>query len=211
MGILDTLLPPLAAARLRGDIAELNRIALLFAAPDANRLTPSRAALWTASCNAAANLVTELFVKNSDKALNWGLRRHRRRLNHQRLAAIYWWMLLYQLVLFRNRGIDGYDKAADFDALYNAAEDLMAQFIALPHIRAAHPGVWAERWQAQVGLEAAIGMYNRTMDIMGIAINAEARITCVSLFTSATERAYDRVTKPAVLRAAQDIGRSRPA
>lgn len=209
MRMLDTLLPPLAAARLRADIAELNRIALLFAAPDANRLDPRLAALWTASCNAAANLVTELFVKNSDKALNWGLRRHRR-LNRHRLAAIYWWMLLYQLILFRNRGIDGYDKAADFDALYAAAEDLMAQFIALPHIRAAHPGVWEERWQAQVGLEAAIGMYNRTMELMGIAVNAEARITCVSLFTSATERAYDRVTKPAVLRAAQNLTRSRP-
>ena len=196
------LFPPVAKARLRGDIAELNRVALGCAAealPDAKR-----AALWAACCEAAADLVSQLFVKNSDKTLNWGLQRHRRKLNGQRLAAIYWWMLLYQLVLFRNRGIDGYDRAADFDALCDAADEVMAQFIALPHIGAAHPGAWEERWRTQVCLEAALGIYNSTMRALGIGINADARILCVSLFTSATERAFDAATKPAVLRALSD-------
>ena len=202
MDILPMLFPPIAKARLRGDIAELNRIALGCAAealPDAKQ-----AALWAACCNAAADVVSQLFVKNSDKTLNWDLQRHRRKLNGQRLAAIYWWMLLYQLVLFRNRGIDGYDRAADFAALCEAADEVMAQFVALPHIRAAHPGAWEERWRTQVCLEAALGIYNRTMGIMGIGINADARILCVSLFTSATERSFDAATKPAVLRALSD-------
>ena len=202
MDILPMLFPPVAKARLRGDIAELNRIALGCAAealPDAKR-----AALWAACCDAAADVVSQLFVKNSDKTLNWGLQRHRRKLNGQRLAAIYWWMLLYQLVLFRNRGIDGYDRAADFDALCDAADEVMAQFVALPHIGAAHPGAWEERWRTQVCLEAALGIYNSTMRALGIGINADARILCVSLFTSATERAFDAATKPAVLRALSD-------
>lgn len=202
MDILQSLFPPIAKSRLRGDIAELNRVALGCAAealPDAKR-----AALWAACCNAAADVVSQLFVKNSDKALNWGLQRHRRRLNGQRLAAIYWWMLLYQLVLFRNRGIEGYDRSEDFAALCGAADEVMAQFVALPHIRAAHPGAWEDRWQTQVCLEAALGIYNRTMDTLGIGINLEARIMCVSLFTSTTERAFDAVTKPAVMRALSD-------
>ena len=202
MDILPMLFPPIAKARLRGDIAELNRIALGCAGealPDAKR-----AALWAACCDAAADVVSQLFVKNSDKALNWDLQRHRRKLNGQRLAAIYWWMLLYQLVLFRNRGIDGYDRADDFAALCDAADEVMAQFVALPHIGAAHPGAWEERWRTQVCLEAALGIYNRTMHTLGIGINADARILCVSLFTSATERAFDAATKPAVLRALSD-------
>lgn len=202
MDILQILFPPIAKSRLRGDIAELNRVALGCAAealPDAKR-----AALWAACCDAAADVVSQLFVKNSDKTLNWDLQRHRRKLNGQRLAAIYWWMLLYQLVLFRNRGIEGYDRAADFAALCGAADEVMARFVALPHIGAAHPGAWEERWQTQVCLEAALGIYNRTMDTLGIRLNADARILCVSLFTSATERAFDRVTRPAALRALSD-------
>ncbi len=209
MKLLHMLLPPLAKARLRGDIDDLHRIALAFALDDADgaaRLSGKRAALWNAVCNDAANLASQMFVHSDDKSLDWDLGRHRRRLNAQSLAAIYWWLLLYQLVLFRNRGIDGYDKAADFDALCHTAEALMAHLTALPHIAAVHPGPWEERWRAQVALEAAIGIYNCTMDILGISINTEARILRVSLFTTATERSFDANTRPAVIRAARSAG-----
>ena len=188
-------LPGFAKARLRSDIAELRRIALEFGG---GRLNGKRAALWAACCDSAADTITQLFVRNSDKTLDWGLRRHRKRLDGQRLAAIYWWMLLYQLVLFRNRGIDGYDKVADFEALRDAADALMAELVRLPHIGAVNPGPWQEHWQRQVALEAALDMYNSVMNVMGIRINREARIMRVSLFTSATERAYETVTKRAV-------------
>lgn len=189
------LLPGFAKAKLRSDIAELRRIALEFGG---GQLDGRRAALWVACCDGAADTVTQLFVQNSDKRLDWGLRRHRKRLNGQRLAAIYWWMLLYQLVLFRNRGIDGYDKVEDFEALRDAADALMAELVRLPDIEAVYPGPWQEHWQRQVALEAALDMYNSVMDVMGIGINRDARVIRVSLFTSATERAYETVTKRAV-------------
>ena len=188
-------------SRLRSDIDELLRISLEFGARNLDR---KRAALWSACCEGAADTIAQLFVQNSDKSLDWGLKRHRKRLNEQRLAAIYWWMLLYQLVLFRNRGIDGYDRVEDFDALSAAASELMAELVSLPHIGAVNPGPWQERWQRQVALEAALDIYNSVMEALALRINTEARVMQVSLFTSATERRFNTLTKPAVLTANSD-------
>ena len=184
-----------AKSRLRSDISELRRISVELGADNLDRRL---GALWTASCDGAADTVEQLFVENTDKTLDWGLKRHRKRLNGQRLAAIYWWMLLYQLVMFRNRGIDGYDRSADFDTIRETAEDLMAELVRLPHIGAVNPGPWQEHWQRQVSLEAALDMYNSVMDTLAIRINTEARVMAVSLFTSATERRFNTVTRQAV-------------
>ena len=188
-------------SRLRSDVNELLRISLEFGA---NNLDSRLFALWSGCCEGAADTVAQLFVKNADKSLDWGLKRHRKRLNGQRLAAIYWWMLLYQLTLFRNRGIDGFDKNEDFGALCGAANDLMAEFVELPHISAVNPGPWQEHWQRQVALEAALDMYNSVMETLGIRINAEARAMQVSLFTSGTERRFNTVTRPAVTASVAD-------
>lgn len=184
-----------AKSKLRSDINELRRISEDLGAVKLDRRL---AALWTASCNGAADTVEQLFVENTDKTLDWGLKRQRKRLNGQRLAAIYWWMLLYELVIFRNRGIDGYDRIDDFDALRETADDLMAEFVSLPHIRAVNPGPWREHWQRQVALEAALDIYNRVMETLVLRINTEARVMAVSLFTSATERRFTTVTRQAV-------------
>ncbi len=184
-----------AKSRLRSDISELRRISVELGADQLDRRL---GALWTASCDGAADTVEQLFVENTDKTLDWGLKRHRKRLNGQRLAAIFWWMLLYQLVMFRNRGIDGYDRNEDFDTMRETAEDLMAELVRLPHIGAVNPGPWQEHWQRQVSLEAALGMYNSVMDALAIRINTEARVMAVSLFTSATERRFNTVTRQAV-------------
>ena len=182
--------------RLRSDINELRRISLEFGAGSLDRRL---FALWTGCCDGAADTVAQLFVQNTDKTLDWGLKRHRKRLNEQRLAAIYWWMLLYQLVLFRNRGIDGYDRNEDFEVLRDAANELMAEFVRLPHIGAVNPGPWQEHWQRQVALESALDMYNSVMEALNIRINTEARVMSVSLFTSATERRFNTVTRAAVM------------
>ena len=184
-----------AKSRLRSDINELRRISVELGA---HKLDGRLGALWTASCDGAADTVEQLFVENTDRTLDWGLKRHRKRLNGQRLAAIYWWMLLYELVMFRNRGIDGYDRIEDFDALRVTADDLIAEFVSLSHIGAVNPGPWQEHWQRQVSLEAALDMYNSVMDVLAIRINTEARVMAVSLFTSATERRFNTVTRQAV-------------
>ena len=197
-GRIQMRLPFLAGSsksRLRSDINELLRISLEFGA---SSLDSRLAALWTGCCEGAADTVLQLFVQNPDKSLDWGLKRHRKRLNEQRLAAIYWWMLLYQLVLFRNRGIDGYDRIEDFGELREAADRLINEFVRLAHIGAANPGPWQEHWQRQVALEAALDVYNSVMETLALRINTEARVMQVSLFTSATERRFNTVTRGAV-------------
>lgn len=188
-------------SRLRSDIGELRAISLEFGADNLDRRL---AALWSACCDGAADTVTQLFIQNSDKSLDWGLKRRRNRLNAQNLAAIYWWTLLYQLVLFRNRGIDGYDRIEDFETLRNTADNLMTEFVKLPHIGAVNPGPWQEHWQRQVALEAALDIYNSIMAVLRVRINAEARVTQVSLFTSTTERRFNTVTSPEVMSANSD-------
>ena len=203
-GRIQMRLPFLAGSsksRLRSDINELLRISLEFGA---SSLDSRLAALWTGCCEGAADTVAQLFVQNPDKSLDWGLKRHRKRLNEQRLAAIYWWMLLYQLVLFRNRGIDGYDRIEDFGELREAADSLIDEFVRLPHIGAANPGPWQEHWQRQVALEAALDVYNSVMETLALRINTEARVMQVSLFTSATERRFNTVTRTAVTAANTD-------
>ena len=197
-GKIQMRLPFLAGSsksRLRSDINELLRISQEFGASD---LDSRLAALWSGCCEGAADTVAQLFVQNTDKSLDWGLKRHRKRLNEQRLAAIYWWMLLYQLVLFRNRGIDGYDRIEDFEELREAANHLIDEFVRLPHIGAANPGPWQEHWQRQVSLEAALDVYNSVMETLTLRINTEARVMQVSLFTSATERRFATVTRTSV-------------
>lgn len=194
-------LPRFPKSRLRSDIDVLRTISLEFGAEQLDR---KRAALWMACCDGAADTVAQLFVQNADRMLEWGLKRHRKRLNAQRLAAIYWWMLLYELVMFRNRGMDGYDRVEDFEALSSIAEDLMAELVSLPHISAVNPGPWQEHWKRQVSLEAALDIYNSVTDALALRINTETRIMRVSLFTSTTERRFDTVTRAAVMVANTD-------
>ena len=188
-------------SRLRSDINELRRITLEFGA---NNLDSRLVPLWNGCCEGAADTVEQLFVQNTDRSLDWGLKRQRKRLNGQRLAAIYWWMLLYQLVIFRSRGIDGFDRMKDFDLLRDAANGLIAEFAQLPQINAVNPGPWQEHWQRQVALEAALDMYNSVMATLALRINSEERVMQVSLFTSATENRFTTVTRSEVMAANAD-------
>ena len=184
-----------AKTRLRSDIDELRRVSAQFG--DDN-LDGRLGALWAASCDCAADITAQLFVQNYDHEIDWGLKRHRKRLNGARLAAIYWWMLLYQLVLFRNRGVAGYDRIEDFDTLRDTAYALMEHMVNLPHISAVSPGPWQDHWHRQVSLEAALDIYNAVMGLLAIRLNTEARVMSVSLFTSATERRFNTVTAPSL-------------
>ena len=55
----------------------------------------------------------------------------------------------------------------------------------------ANPGPWEQGWETQVCLEAALGLYNRIMQALGLRVDLEVRISRVSLFTSASERAFE--------------------
>ena len=247
--ILRAVLPPLARAKLRGDIAELSRAAQDFPprtggeiharhadadapqpgrgggaadglvgldapppfapdAPDIAPLTPKQAVLWRELCAAAADNAAQILVRRGAGALDWGLRSRANRVNRNRLAGIYWLFIVYQLTIFRSRGIDGYDKSSDYDALAAAADALIARIAA--QAQTAPPDApprapWqAAQWRNQVPLEAALDIYNRVMQIVGVPLNPEARIYRVSVFTTATERDFDGRTRPAVVIAAAD-------
>lgn len=245
--ILRAVLPPLARAKLRGDIAELSRAAQDFPprtggeiharhadadaprpgrgngaadglfgsdapspfahdAPDIAPLTPKQAVLWRELCAAAADNAAQILVRRGVGALDWGLRSRANRVNRNRLAGIYWLFIVYQLTIFRSRGIDGYDKSRDYDALAAAADALIARIAAEAQTAptdAPPRAPWqAAQWRNQVPLEVALDIYNRVMQIVGVPLNPEARIYRVSVFTTATERDFDGRTRPAVAIAA---------
>lgn len=195
MGLLDMLMPGSGKAGLRADIDELNRLALAEA--DRQGLPPKRAVLWEACCNQASDIVVQLFLDNSSKQLDWGLKGKRKKLNRPRLTAVYWWMLLYQIVLFKRRGVDGYHSDDEFSELSQAAHVFIEE-LASSYEDVVNPGPWEARWQNQMSLEASLGMYNGVMAMLGLRVDADARIMRVSLFTSATEQAFDTNIKRAV-------------
>jgi hypothetical protein len=137
----------------------------------------------------------QLFVDNEDKNVDWRLKGHRRKLNPPRLVAVYWWMVHYQLVLFKNRGAEGYDVEDEFSELLGTAQGFLRHLMSIDGYGTVDPGQWADGWASQTSLEAALGLYNVMMQILGLRIDLEQRINRVSLFTSASERAYDSIVK----------------
>lgn len=193
MPIFDALMPGRARSNTRDAIRDLN--ALAHEETERQSLPPARAMLWKAICDGASFLMLQLFVDNEDKAVDWRLRRHRRKLNPQRLAAVYWWMVLYQLVLFKNRGAEGYEVEDEFSELLGTAQRFLNNLASIDGYGAVHPGQWDEGWASQASLEAALGLYNTIMRMLGLRIDLKQRINRVSLFTSASERAYDSTVK----------------
>ena len=198
MPILDALVPGRAKSNTRNAIGDLNAVARKEAERQA--LPPARAALWSSICDGASFLLHQLFVDNEDKTVDWRLKGHRRKLSPTRLVAAFWWMVHYQLVLFKTRGADGYVVQDEFSELLNTARSLLAYLTSIEGYGGGDPGHWSEGWASQVSLEAALGTYNALMQMLGLRIDLEQRINRVSLFTSASERAYDSIVKTAASR-----------
>lgn len=189
MAITDIFIPGRIKANLAAELSLVKAMAVQQS--QVAGLSAQRSAIWEACCNGAEDLVAQLFIANRDKHLDWGLKKHRRKLDRTRMSAVYWWMLLYQLVLLRNRGLDGHDKDEEFASLSQVAHEFMETLASSPDSPAINPGPWEERWDRQVSLEAALGLYNILMQVFRLHVDFEVRIARVSLFTSATENAYD--------------------
>ena len=149
--------------------------------------------LWVALCEGAENTIYQLIIRNDDGRLDWGLRGHRRKVDYPRLVAIYWWMLLYQLVLFRNRGRYGYIPDEELPKLSDAAYSFLQREFSRLSTLVRQPGPWDERLLQQYPLESALGVYNQVYQILGLNNDLNRRIGHVSHFTAATEAAYDRL------------------
>ena len=163
-------------------------------------LPPPRAAVWETLCDGAAEIVHQLLTRNAHRDLDWGLKGHRGRIDDRRLAVIYWWMLLYHLVMFKSRGLDGYDTEVEFPALRDVAQSFCSHLASAPEFGGVKCEPWENRWQSQVSLEASMAIYNRTLELLGLPNDLTRRINRVSLFTTATERGYTSTVSEAVHR-----------
>ncbi len=189
MAFTDIFIPGRIKMNLISDLSVLKETA--YQQSKSAGLSEQRIALWGACCDGAEDLMAQLFVKNQIKQLDWKLKKRKRKLNKPRLQTIYWWMLLYQLVLLRNRGLDGYNKDQEFGSLRQIAFNFIEELASSQENGMVNPGPWGPGWDRQVSLEAALGLYNSVMQVFGVYVDPEARIAQVSLFTSATEKAYD--------------------
>ena len=189
MPFTDIFIPGRIKMNLISNLSVLKELA--YQQSKSAGLSEQRIALWEACCDGAEDLMAQLFVKNQIKQLDWKLKKRKRKLNKPRLQTIYWWMLLYQLVLLRNRGLDGYNKDQEFGSLRQIAFNFIEELASSQENGIVNPSPWGPGWDHQVSLEAALGLYNSVMQEFGVYVDLEARIAQVSLFTSATERAYD--------------------
>lgn len=197
MGILNWLFSGGAQkSDLSDAIINITEMALLET--ERQELLPRKAALWEALCSEASDLMTQLLVRRRLSDLDWGFEGKGNNLNQSQVVTIFWWMLLYELVLFKTKGVEGFDKAEEFTEMYATAEKFVQNVVATSENGASTPVTWGERWKSQVGLEAAMGIYNAMSLLLDQRIDPQSRIMQVSNFTTATERAYQEKVSKAV-------------
>ena len=152
--------------------------------------------LWAFLCEASRRTLRQLLADGGDPMMDWGLRKYARRVDDYKLVAMFWWMLLYQLVLFRNRGMDGYDDPdAELDAMHDAARRFLETEFKRLGADFDPPEAWAKDWRRQFTLESAMALYNHFYNLLGVPGDFTKRINHVSHFTTATERAYDGMAR----------------
>ena len=197
MAILERIIPGLLKRNLRSaihNLAELGRY-------DSHRqkLPARRAVLWETLSGAAAGIMQQLFIHNSDPWLDWGLKTQRRRVSQRALIAIYSWMVLYQLLLFRTHGLEGYKTEEEFLELKEVAQRFFQYVASAPEVRVEAPQPWNESWEAQSPEEAALGIYSGTMEALSLSDEVEEREPRAELFkTEAYHSVYELVVRDIV-------------
>ena len=190
MGILDRLIPGRARRNLALSIDGVADVARNGAASDG--LDSADARLWALLCEASRQTLRQLFVKNDDSRLDWGLKKRAGRIDDTALVVFFWWMLLYQLVVFRSKGVDGYSRDEATDSMYEAATRFArAEFarlgIDMP------PPLWAENWRRHYPIESAMAFYNSAYDLLHLDNDLTKRIEHVSHFATLTAQGFERL------------------
>ena len=196
MGISDLFMPGQRRRKLSLSIDGIGDVARSRAESDG--LDESRTRLWYMLCDASRQTLQQLLVKNDDRRLDWGLKKHIRRVNDPVLVILFWWMLLYQIVIFKNRGLDGYTPDDEVEPMYEAAKRFVETEFARLGVDSKPPGPWADRWQRQYPIESAMEFYNSTYSMLHLGNDLTLRISHVSHFASLTEQAYDRIAAETV-------------
>ena len=189
MGIADWALPGRRRRNLALSIDGVAEAARSGAAEPDER----RARLWELLCESSRETLRQLLIKSDDKRMDWGVRSHIRRIDDARLVVLFQWALLYQIALFKDRGLEGYDPSEEVGAMSELARRFAVEEFERLGMGTDPPGAWSEDWERQVGLEAAMGFYDSIYALLGLHNDPIARIERVSHFTTLTERAHDRL------------------
>ena len=193
MSLLDRLMPGKLKSDLKLSIEEVGTLARLEI--ERQELSPNTSILWQPLCDATEDILRQLVVDNTNKQLDWGLKGKRHRINRPRLAVICWWLLMHQIVIFKNRGVEGLLIDNEVEGLIATSHGFIQYIAQRPDYGFTVPGLWDSRWSNQVSLEASMGVYNSIMQMLGLTVDLDQRILSVSLFTSATERAFDSTVR----------------
>lgn len=159
----------------------------------ADELDSRGAALWNMLCDASRETLRQLLIKNDNELLDWGLKKHIKRVDDLNLLIFFWWMLLYQLSLFKTRGLEGYDPSEDAVRMRDLSKSFVTAELARLGKGVGPPASWADDWDRLFPLESAMSMYNSVYNLLGLSGDLTIRIQHVSHFTTITEKAYDRL------------------
>ena len=196
MGIADWFMPGQRRRKLSQSIDGVADVARSRA--EADRLDAQRAKLWNMLCDASGQTLQQLLVKNDDRRLDWGLKKHAKRVSDPVLVVLFWWMLVYQIVVFKNRGLEGYTPEDEVEPMFEAAQRFVETEFARMEVETGPPGPWAENWRRQYPIESAMEFYNSTYSMLNLPNDLTLRIEHVSHFTTLTEQAYDRLSAETV-------------
>ena len=191
MGIADLLIPGQRRRKLGLSIDGVAGVARSRA--DADGLDASRARLWNMLCDASGQTLQQLLVKNDDRRLDWGLKKHSKRISDPVLVVLFWWMLLYQIVVFKTRELEGYTPDDEVEPMYELARRFVETEFTRMEVETGPPGPWAEHWRRQYPIEAAMEFYNSTYSMLNLKNDLTLRIEHVSHFTTLTEQAFERL------------------
>ena len=183
MGILDRLVPGRARRNLALSIDGVAGVARDGAAADG--LDSAGYRLWTLLCDASRQTLHQLLVKNDDKRLDWGLKKRAARIDDTALVVLFWWMLLYQLVV--------YSPEESTDPMYEAATRFVETEFARLGIEIPPP-LWAEDWRRHYPLESAMAFYNSAYELLRLDNDLTKRIEHVSHFATLTEQGFERLS-----------------
>ena len=192
MNIADLLIP---GRRRRRRNLELSIDGITEVARSNAQVLDSRgAALWNILCDASRETLRQLLINNDDELLDWNLKKHIKRVNDFNLVIFFWWMLLYQIVIFKTRGLAGYDPANDAGRMHEVSLIFVTAELQKMGRSSGPPASWADDWERQFPLESAMSMYNSVYNLLGLSGDLTARVQHVSHFTTITEKAYDRLS-----------------
>lgn len=192
MNIADLLIP---GRRRRRRNLELSIDGITeVARSNAEELDSRGAALWNILCDASRETLRQLLINNDDELLDWNLKKHIKRVNDFNLVIFFWWMLLYQIVIFKRRGLAGYDPANDAGRMHEVSLIFVTAELQKMGRSSGPPASWADDWERQFPLESAMSMYNSVYNLLGLSGDLTARVQHVSHFTTITEKAYDRLS-----------------